>query len=126
MHECRVCKNLKTFDFFPKNTSYKTGRATICKECSAKQVALTRDPIKEAMRKYNLTKDEVLRLRTQTECEICGNKNIKNKALCIDHNHTTGKVRGVLCDSCNTGIGKLKDDVAIIQNAINYLKKYAN
>ena len=38
-----------------------------------------------------------------------------------DHNHTSGKVRGLLCSSCNTAIGLFKEDIQVISNAINYL-----
>ena len=39
----------------------------------------------------------------------------------LDHNHGTGEFRGFLCDSCNTGLGKFKDDPELLNRAINYL-----
>ncbi len=54
-------------------------------------------------------------------CAICGNKNITNRSLVVDHDHKTGLVRGLLCDRCNVGIGCLKDDITILQKAIIYL-----
>jgi hypothetical protein len=64
-------------------------------------------------------------------CSICKNPEtsvVKNtgkiKTLAVDHCHTTGKVRGLLCWNCNTSIGKMKDSVEILQNAIEYLKKH--
>ena len=59
-------------------------------------------------------------------CAICGNPETATrfgvvKALSVDHCHETGKIRGLLCSDCNTGIGKLKDDVTILQSAIRYL-----
>lgn len=48
----------------------------------------------------------------------------KRQALCVDHDHETKAVRGLLCGACNLGIGKLADDPAIIQNAANYLIKH--
>ena len=44
------------------------------------------------------------------------------RRLSVDHCHTTGKVRGLLCSHCNHAIGKFKDDVDLLQKAINYLK----
>jgi len=41
----------------------------------------------------------------------------------LDHNHKTGKIRGILCHHCNTGLGNLKDDVAVLKRAIAYLEK---
>lgn len=56
-------------------------------------------------------------------CAVCGDPRTKGKRLCIDHDHTTGEVRGLLCDRCNKGIGLFRDDPATIMSAINYLKK---
>lgn len=57
-------------------------------------------------------------------CAICGQHQSKLKfALAVDHNHQTKKIRGLLCGKCNTGIGNLDDDIAILQSAIIYLNK---
>lgn len=66
--------------------------------------------------------DEML-IKQNGVCEICGGTNGK-KNFSVDHNHKTGKVRGLLCDHCNTGIGRLMEDISILQNAILYLRKY--
>jgi hypothetical protein len=50
-------------------------------------------------------------------CKICG----KEKRLVVDHCHETGQVRGMLCFSCNTGIGQLGDSVDMLKAAIAYL-----
>ena len=42
----------------------------------------------------------------------------------LDHNHITGKPRAWICDSCNTGLGRFKDDIKTMEDAIAYLKKY--
>lgn len=57
-------------------------------------------------------------------CAICGNhqENMYH-ALAIDHNHKTHEIRGLLCNKCNMAIGALMDDISILENAINYLKK---
>jgi hypothetical protein len=62
-------------------------------------------------------------------CAICKQpethkRDGKVKALAVDHHHGTGKIRGLLCSDCNTGIGKLKDDVNVLSNAIDYLRKH--
>lgn len=50
-------------------------------------------------------------------CLICRRK----KKLCVDHDHKTGVVRGLLCPPCNHGIGSLKDNPVLLKRAINYL-----
>lgn len=58
-------------------------------------------------------------------CAICKKHQREFKrALEIDHNHTTEKVRGLLCHCCNTAIGLLKEDDSILQSAIDYVKKW--
>lgn len=44
----------------------------------------------------------------------------------LDHNHDTGKIRGILCNTCNRGIGLLKDNIFVLKNAIEYLNKNDN
>lgn len=51
-------------------------------------------------------------------------KEMKIAKLCLDHDHTTGKLRQLLCHDCNTSLGKFKDDIQILQSAIDYLKKH--
>lgn len=62
------------------------------------------------------------------KCAICGTNNPggHNNRFHVDHCHTTGKVRGLLCHHCNTALGKFKDDIFILEKAIEYLRsKYA-
>jgi hypothetical protein len=55
-------------------------------------------------------------------CAICGrHQSIQKKALAVDHDHQTGKIRGLLCSACNTGIGNMHDDEQTLLNAIKYL-----
>jgi hypothetical protein len=58
-------------------------------------------------------------------CAICGVKSNKNGSrLCVDHNHATGSIRGLLCHDCNTTLGKFNDEVEMFYKAIDYLEKY--
>ena len=52
-------------------------------------------------------------------CAVCGRG---DRRLCIDHNHVTGVVRGLLCFGCNTSIGLLNDSPDLLQAAIDYLR----
>ena len=65
------------------------------------------------------------------KCAICGSdygghRNGEQKALAVDHDHKTGKVRGLLCEPCNQGLGKFRDDQNIVLEAFHYLKKHAS
>lgn len=84
--------------------------------------------------RLNLSADERASILSNATngCQICGAEyNINDcpvtgdqlpKRLCIDHNHATGKVRGVLCHSCNVALGHFKDDISLLEKAIVYLK----
>lgn len=76
------------------------------------------------VRKYGMTQDEAERMR-ERGCDICGEKNGDSGRwgnLHIDHDHETGKVRGVLCHSCNVLIGHAEDDPARLEAAAAYLR----
>lgn len=56
-------------------------------------------------------------------CSICLKKCETGKQLAVDHCHKTGKIRGLLCQPCNTAIGKFMDSPALLQQAIYYLER---
>lgn len=58
-------------------------------------------------------------------CAICGDFP-GTKMLSVDHDHATGKVRGLLCNGCNTRLGQMKDSIAILELAQNYLSSCRN
>jgi len=62
-----------------------------------------------------------LEIAQQGECLICGSKPAKGR-LNVDHNHDTGKVRGLLCNTCNRGMGYLRDDPVLLRQAALYLE----
>lgn len=67
---------------------------------------------------------ELLSAAQHNLCEIC--KQLPNTfgKLVIDHDHTSGKFRGLLCATCNSGLGLLKDSSTILLAAAEYLKKH--
>jgi hypothetical protein len=84
-------------------------------------------------RNFGITREDFNNMMESQKgvCDICkkpeSRKNQvtgKIKHLCVDHCHTTGKIRGLLCFKCNSAIGKLKDSIPILENAITYLKKH--
>lgn len=57
-------------------------------------------------------------------CAICGKMdNGDGRFLYVDHCHATGKVRGLLCHNCNSGIGHFRDNVALMHKAIDYVNR---
>ena len=56
-------------------------------------------------------------------CYICGKKPEGKRALDIDHDHTTGKVRGLLCSNHNRALGLLGDDISLMLRSVEYLVK---
>ena len=77
--------------------------------------------------KYGLTETEYNRIYSKQRglCAICGTHAIDlNCFLCVDHNHKTGKIRGLLCNKCNTGLGMFAESRGNLIKAIQYLTKY--
>ena len=63
--------------------------------------------------------------RQEGKCAICGKPFDENNVVHIDHNHKTGKVRGLLCMMCNCGIGHFNDNKELLLKAIEYLGSIA-
>ena len=72
---------------------------------------------------YNFSSNEYYNLLKQQNgiCAICKQKPSTNKILHIDHNHKNGKIRGLLCNICNQGLGLFKDNPQYLTNATQYL-----
>ncbi|QBQ74239.1 hypothetical protein [Escherichia phage vB_EcoM_PHB13] len=89
-------------------------------------------PYHHAENGIKISKREALEILGRVDnCEICGVKFInercgerkRQKWKHLDHNHKTGKIRGVLCGKCNAGLGMFKDDPQILYAALEYLKR---
>jgi hypothetical protein len=87
----------------------------------------------EISRRRGITTDQFYEMQQKQNnlCGICNSPETRKSKtegkitnLCVDHNHKTGKVRMLLCHDCNTGIGKFKDDIKLLESAIEYLKKH--
>lgn len=139
--KCKIDKDIEEFTFVSNS---KEKRRTHCKECISKHFQdykiKNREKLqniwRQSSRKYS--NSDRSRIRTLArhgitieiydsmydkqngKCAIC-NLSIK---LCVDHNHTSGKVRGLLCFHCNTALGLFKDDLKILNSAIKYLQNF--
>ena len=74
-------------------------------------------------RKYGLSYSELAELEKRKRCDICNKLFRKIANQRIDHCHETGRVRGVLCNNCNVGIGMLGDTLNSLEAAVRYLRK---
>ena len=84
------------------------------------------------MRCYGITEDEYEQMKKDQNylCSICGSegfligRNNHTEKLAVDHCHTTGIVRGLLCHNCNRALGLMKDDTSILRRAVEYLEEH--
>jgi hypothetical protein len=120
---CNRCKEWKIF-----------GKAkTYCKECCSNNTRNSYNYEKQRAyilkKKYGITcekYDEMLHEQNY-KCYICQKHEDKlDRSLAVDHCHTTGKVRGLLCGNCNRFLGQISDDIIVANRLVNYLTKYKN
>lgn len=109
---CLKCKEEKLGTEFSRARSRSDGLQVYCTTC---RLQMDRE------RKYGCTSEtyEEFLERQDSLCAICGKK--PDKEFHVDHDHKTGKIRGLLCDTCNRGIGYFKDDSNILRAAARYL-----
>jgi hypothetical protein len=103
----------------------RVGNDALCESQKAKKFDLTI----EEFRKMFEEQKNLCAICNQPETRIFTGRGanagrMKVAKLCVDHCHSSGKIRGLLCHDCNTSIGKMKDDVDRLQSAINYLNKH--
>lgn len=135
MKRCTKCGEQKPLDSFYKNTNPRAtaSHESWCKRCQNIKVAKRRkqNPVLSRAsdwRKRGVNPDHALAaLRAHTgHCELCGADNPgTKKGWAVDHCHATGKVRGILCVGCNTGLGGFKDNLETLRKAAEYLKRSA-
>ncbi len=125
MKRCGLCKQEKTLEDFYLQRSAADKRQGRCKTCQDNYWKLD----KTRKYEYNIKKKfgisfidyQALLEKQEGVCAICGRAPSENKRLCVDHNHKTDEIRGLLCFECNTGIGKLQESVDLLRKAIHYL-----
>ena len=137
MPDTKVCPSCKqelpyTAEFFPRNRSAKSGLGPYCKPChNAKGRASVEknhgnNRSYHLMGRYGVTEEEVAQLIKDQGglCLLCrGPLGAKPH---VDHSHKTGRVRGILCNACNQGLGSFRDDVEVMALAIEYLNYHEN
>jgi hypothetical protein len=114
--KCTRCKTEKPAitEFFPPHNKKKNGLDSWCRVCRAEyRNANSRGKFRAVI------SDESLKELKETtkECVICG----AEEKLVVDHDHVTGKVRGMLCNHCNCGLGHFRDSPMLLEFAAQYL-----
>jgi hypothetical protein len=114
---CKKCNIEKEISYFYYDLKSKDNFSGRCKECDKSRRFKNRFKMPKDFDYYKTFRK--LEKINGGKCFICEKK---DKKMCLDHNHKTKKIRGILCDSCNRGIGLLNDDIILLQKAIDYLK----
>lgn len=138
LKKCSVCGEMKSLNDFYNKKDSKDGKSYRCKSCDnkARQNWQRNNPerakesahFRNIKKRYGITKEEYNKMLKQQnyKCAICGaetaNRNV-NYSFCVDHNHTTGEVRGLLCSNCNRALGLLQDNPEILRKAAKYLEE---
>jgi hypothetical protein len=136
MRTCPACKVEKPLDDFVGRK-----RKTYCKPCERTRSREARQrngpaTVRSVHRRsrlrriYGMTLQEydAMHARQQGLCAICGQPEYRARQglplpLAVDHDHNTGRVRGLLCHDCNTGLGKFKDRPELVGAALAYLER---
>ncbi len=118
---CRVCRETKDFsNFIISRSKNRPFQRHTCKSCQSLQ-----NINRKFRRRYGLTVEDykgMVRMQGGL-CAIC-NTTGGSRGLCVDHNHSTGKVRQLLCNSCNLLLGMAKENTSTLTKAIEYLDKH--
>lgn len=119
--KCTQCAEHKPPSAFHKSAAKRNGLQPHCKAC---------DALKARKRLYGVTPERFSEMWDEQggACRICTAPLILgSKSGCaVDHNHSTGDVRGLLCGLCNKGLGLFKDSPSILEAAVTYLRTRGN
>lgn len=136
MKYCPKCEQKKSLDEFYANKNTSDKKQTYCKACLKKMatdhhrknrpycIGLNKRWVLK--NKYGITLDQMeqMFINQNGRCVICLSEFQESKEINIDHNHQTGKVRALLCHSCNVGLGYFKDNPLLTTRATEYLQKW--
>ena len=123
---CPRCATVQTKAEFACNSSARDGLSQYCRPChnfvTAENVIKNHGSTRNnhLKRRYGITEADVeaLKMKQGGLCAVCRTAQAKH----VDHDHATGKVRGILCFNCNGGLGQFKDRIDRLQQAIDYLR----
>lgn len=131
--QCTKCMQTKSLSLFGRHSRRGT-RDSWCKACRREKslathradriVGIDRARRNRLKKKFGLSVEqyESLLLSQGGVCAICREPCSSGNRLAVDHDHTTGKVRGLLCAQCNQALGKLQESPALLRAAVTYLE----
>lgn len=130
MKTCSKCGIQKHLSDFGKYHKTKDGLNRYCKKCATAQSINWWNRNKDKKRNSNLKFEygitladfEEMKKNQNNQCKICHKVFVNSVDTCVDHCHTTKKVRGLLCNHCNRALGLFKESLQSLENAIQYLK----
>lgn len=136
LRKCRVCGvealSISDLSLFTNSTNGKYSKQNICKKCNNVRSSEYKKKNPDIWRKTNykylygisLEEYEGLLQKQEYKCYGCSiHYDAQSFRLSVDHDHKTGRVRGLLCNECNRGLGKLKDDPYILRKLAAYIEK---
>ena len=132
---CGHCNKLKIEIEYYKSNKLKRGYQSWCIQCHKdNRIHDGQTKTGKLFQRYGITREELedLRVEQNHKCKICKidiSRDISRTSRCyqnIDHNHATGKVRGILCFRCNAGIGLLNESPEQLRLAADYIEKDGN
>ena len=132
---CPLCKENKPHSAFYKARGKSFGISSQCKSCRKERYPWEPDSGKRShlRNRYGLEWEDYVNLwHTQEKrCSICEQPIIlhgksSGDVAHVDHCHTTGNVRGLLCGHCNKGLGYFRDSLEVLKDAITYLERNSN
>lgn len=120
---CRACHNKMQREKYSSSPEQKVKRQLRANRRKERDPFVSKKS--ELKRLYNITFEEYMKMFIdQGEvCAICKEKCKTKKMLSVDHNHETKKVRGLLCNRCNVSLGLLRENIALIKRAVEYLEQ---
>ncbi len=130
MKKCSRCEINKNLLKFPKSKNSRDGVHNQCKKCHNEYYSKEKykkyypqNKNRYYLKKFNITlKDKEVMIQNQSNtCLICKQQFKASHSTHVDHNHITGKVRGILCSGCNMLIGFMETNPKRLEEAFNYL-----
>lgn len=124
---CAGCLLVKPLEAFALARGRSTGHKSRCKECVGAAYNPEYQQDSNLRRLYGIGLADYRKMWEEQEgkCYTCQQECPSGRNLAVDHNHTTGEVRGLLCADCNRAIGLFKDDPARLRRAADYLERNA-